>query len=359
MYKKHGYQEVMTPQLNKSDLYETSGHWSHYKDDMFVADMGEHEEFGIKPMNCPNAMTIFKAKTRSYNDLPLRYADTSLLHRYELSGTLNGLFRTRQFRQDDAHIFITTDQIKDEFQRIMTMIEEMYQPFGLEYRLRFGTRPEKFMGEGKDWDEAEEKLETVLKESGKEYIKAEGEGAFYGPKVDILMKDVLGREWQTGTIQLDFQQPKNFGLKYADSDGTEKMPVVFHRAIYGSLERFLGILIEHYGGAFPAWLAPTQVTVLPISDKVSNYSEKIYTTFLESGIRVALDHSNQTIGAKIREATLQKVPYLCIIGEKEESESNRVEKVIISIRTRDGKDLGQIELSKFLENLQKEIEKKT
>jgi threonyl-tRNA synthetase len=326
---------------------------------MFVADMGEHEKFGIKPMNCPNAMTIFKAKTRSYNDLPLRYADTSLLHRYELSGTLNGLFRTRQFRQDDAHIFITTDQIKDEFQRIMIMIEEMYLPFGLEYRLRFGTRPEKFMGEGKDWDEAEEKLESVLKDSGKDYIKAEGEGAFYGPKVDILMKDVLGREWQTGTIQLDFQQPKNFNLKYSDSDGKEKMPVVFHRAIYGSLERFLGVLIEHYSGAFPAWLAPTQVAILPISDKVSDYSKKIYSILLESGIRVALDTSNQTIGAKIREATLQKVPYLCIIGEQEESESNRVEKEIISIRTRDGKDLGQLELSKFLESIKKEIEKKT
>jgi threonyl-tRNA synthetase len=241
----------------------------------------------------------------------------------------------------------------------MQMIEEMYEPFGLEYRLRFGTRPEKFMGEGKEWDEAENKLESVLKESGKEYIKAEGEGAFYGPKVDILMKDVLGREWQTGTIQLDFQQPKNFSLKYADSDGTEKMPVVFHRAIYGSLERFLGVLIEHYGGAFPTWLAPTQVVVLPISDKVSDYAEKLYKILQEAHIRVNLDNSNQTIGAKIREATLQKVPYLCIIGEQEESESNRVGKEIISIRTRDGKDLGQFELSEFLESIKKEIEKKT
>ncbi len=359
MYKKHGYQEVMTPQLNKSDLYVTSGHWSHYKEDMFIADMGEHEKFGIKPMNCPNAMVIFKSKTRSYHDLPIRFADTSLLHRYELSGTLNGLFRTRQFRQDDAHIFISPDQIKDEFQRIMDMIEEMYAPFGLSYRLRFGTRPEKYMGEAKDWDHAEEVLESVLKESGKEYIKADGEGAFYGPKVDILMKDVLGREWQTGTIQLDFQQPKNFQLKYTDSNGAEKMPVVFHRAIYGSLERFLGVLIEHYGGAFPTWLAPEQLAILPISEKTSKYAEKLYAMCLEKGIRVTLDNSNQTIGAKIREATLQKVPYLCIIGEKEESESNRVGKEIISIRTREGKDLGNLELSEFLERINKEIEKKT
>jgi threonyl-tRNA synthetase len=369
MYKKYGYTEVMTPQLNKKELYETSGHWSHYKDDMFVADMarldstgarqGEHEAFGIKPMNCPNAMVIFKSKTRSYNDLPLRLGDTSLLHRYERSGTLNGLFRTRQFRQDDAHIFITNEQISEEFTQIMRMIEDMYAPFNLSYRLRFGTRPDKFMGEEKDWDMAENALERILKESGKEYFKADGEGAFYGPKVDILMKDAIGREWQTGTIQLDFQQPKNFELKYTDSDGTEKMPVVFHRAIYGSLERFLGVLIEHYVGALPIWLAPIQVSVLPISDKVSQYANTVFEKINESGVRVELDNSNQTIGAKIREATLQKVPYLSIIGEKEESESNRVGKEIISVRTRDGQDLGNLELSEFSERLKKEIEKKT
>ncbi len=368
IYTKFDYQEVMTPQLNKKELYETSGHWSHYKDDMFIADMdrlqipakeqSNDEIFGIKPMNCPNAMVIFKSKTRSYNDLPLRLADTSLLHRFERSGTLNGLFRTRQFRQDDAHIFITLDQIKDEFDQIMQMIDAMYAPFNLSYTLRFGTRPEKFMGESKDWDMAEEALESVLKESGQEYFKAEGEGAFYGPKVDILMQDAIGRQWQTGTIQLDFQQPKNFKLKYTESDGSEKMPVVFHRAIYGSLERFLGILIEHYVGAFPVWLAPTQVAVLPVSEKVEEYAQKIYKIIESSGVRVELDNSNQTVGAKIREATLQKVPYLCIIGGKEESESNSVGKEIVSIRTRDGKDLGSLALSEFLERIQNEIEKK-
>lgn len=369
MYKKYGYQEVMTPQLNKKELYETSGHWQHYRDDMFISPMsflrGEtnqplegSEVFGIKPMNCPNAMTIFKSRTRSYNDLPLRLAETSLLHRFELSGTLNGLFRTRQFRQDDAHIFLTRDQIKEEFGRLMSMVEGMYAPFDLEYRLRFGTRPEEFLGESKDWDEAETALEAELRATGREYFKAEGEGAFYGPKVDILMKDVLGREWQTGTIQLDFQQPQRFELKYTASDGNDQTPVVFHRAIYGSLERFLGVIIEHYAGAFPVWLAPVQVTVLPISEKVNSYAEKVYGAIDSSGVRVELDNSNQTIGAKIREATLQKIPYLAIIGEKEESESNSVGKEIVSVRTREGKDLGQVELSNFLTRIQEDIEKK-
>lgn len=358
MYKKYGYQEIMTPQLNKKELYETSGHWSHYKDDMFVADMGENEVFGIKPMNCPNAMNVFASRTRSYHELPLRFADTSLLHRYELSGTLNGLFRARQFRQDDSHIFLSRDQVKEEFQNIMHMIEDMYQPFNLEYKLRFGTRPDKFLGESKVWDDAENMLESVLRDSGKEYFKAEGEGAFYGPKIDILMKDSLGREWQTGTIQLDFQQPQRFNLKFTDSTGADQMPVVFHRAIYGSLERFLGIIIENYAGAFPVWLAPVQVAVLPISEKVNKYAEKVYGTIDSSGVRVELDNSNQTIGAKIREATLQKIPYLAIIGEKEESESNSVGKEIVSIRTREGKDLGQVELSNFLTRIQEDIEKK-
>jgi threonyl-tRNA synthetase len=233
MYTKFGYHEVATPQLNKKELYETSGHWTHYRDDMFISPMSYLREdsqkplegsevFGVKPMNCPNAMTIFASKTRSYNDMPLRWAETSMLHRFELSGTLNGLFRTRMFRQDDAHIFIRLSQIKDEFKDLMQMTQEMYEPFGLSYRLRFGTRPEKFMGEASDWDHAENELRTVLQESGKEYIEVAGEGAFYGPKVDILMKDSLGREWQTGTIQLDFQQPKRFSLKYTENDGSEK-----------------------------------------------------------------------------------------------------------------------------------------
>ena len=363
MYAKYNYQEVMTPQLNKKELYETSGHWFHYREDMFLSPMsylrGESQEslegtevFGIKPMNCPNAMTIFANKTRSYADFPMRLAETTLLHRFELSGTLNGLFRTRSFRQDDAHIFISEDMIKAEFQNIMAMIEDMYQPFNLSYRLRFGTRPEKFMGESKDWDYAETALKQVLEDSGKDFFVANGEGAFYGPKVDILMKDSLGREWQTGTIQLDFQQPKNFKLQYAASDGGLKTPVVFHRAIYGSLERFLGILIENYAGAFPLWLSPIQIELLPIADRHVEYAQKVYETLKAAGIRVNLNMDKSTLQAKIREATLQKVPFMGIIGDKE------IAAEAVSIRSREGNDMGQPSIDSLLKQLQEQIDKK-
>lgn len=348
-YQKFDYQEVATPQLNKSDLYETSGHWSHYKDDMFISNMGEHEEFGIKPMNCPNAMTIFKHKTRSYNDLPMKLGETTTLHRFELSGTLNGLFRTRMFRQDDAHIFMTQDQIKQVFGEIMKMIDEMYSPFGLSYRLRFGTRPESFLGESSDWDTAEQMLEEVLKESSKEYFKAEGEGAFYGPKVDILMKDTLGREWQTGTIQLDFQQPKRFGLKYTDSDGQEKQPVVMHRAIFGSIERFLGILVEHYAGAFPTWLSPTQVMIIPIADRHIEYGQELLDKLDKAGVRVELDSRSEKMQAKIRDAQTQKVPYMLILGDQE------VENQQISVRKRSGENANNLAVEEFIEQLKLEI----
>jgi len=362
-YKKYGYQEVMTPQVNKKELYETSGHWFHYRDDMFISPMSYLREdskdpytgtetFGIKPMNCPNAMTIFKQKTRSYNELPLRLAETSMLHRFELSGTLNGLFRARQFRQDDAHVFITLEQIKPEFGQLMKMIEDMYSPFGLKYRLRFGTRGEKFMGEASDWDVAEAALQEVLDESGQEYITEAGEGAFYGPKIDILMKDSLGREWQTGTIQLDFQQPKNFGLHYIDSNGKEVQPVTFHRAIYGSLERFLGVLIEHYAGALPFWLAPVQVVLLPIADRHNEFGKKVQKELQDAGIRVELDIRSERLQAKIRDATLQKAPFMGIIGDKE------VDNGAISVRKRDGEDLGSITIPSFLQQLRQSIDKK-
>lgn len=363
MYVKYGYLEVATPILNKKGLYETSGHWSHYKDDMFLSPMsyitGESKEilegaevFGVKPMNCPNAMTIFGSKTRSYNDLPLRLADTSLLHRFELSGTLNGLFRIRQFRQDDAHIFITPEQAKAEFDKIMAMIEEIYSPFGLSYKLRFGTRPENALGETKDWKLAEGILKEAIGKSGKEFFTAEGEGAFYGPKVDILMTDSLGREWQTGTAQLDIQQPKRFGLNFINSEGKQQMPFVFHRAILGSFERFIGILIEHYAGAFPLWLSPVQVTLLPITDKHNDYAQKVADELLKNGIRAQVDQRSERLQAKIREATLQKVPYLGIIGDKE------TEKRSVSIRTLNGQDLGSMNLSQFLQKVKEEIDKK-
>ena len=363
MYKKFGYQEVMTPMLNKKELYETSGHWQHYRDDMFLSPMsflrGDSEAslegsevFGIKPMNCPNAMRIFASKTRSYNDLPMRLAETSVLHRFELSGTLNGLFRTRQFRQDDAHIFVLGSQIKHEFEKLMEMIEEMYAPFNLSYRLRFGTRPEKFMGDPKDWDHAEEVLKLVLDESKKEYFEAPGEGAFYGPKVDILMKDSLGREWQTGTIQLDFQQPKNFKLEYINAEGKPETPIVIHRALFGSFERFLGILVEHYAGKFPTWLSPVQIMLLPIADRHADYAHEVGKKFQEAGIRAEVNAKQDTLQAKIREATLQRVPFMGIIGDKE------LESKGLAVRARDGKDLGLMDLSLFLQKVQEEIDKK-
>lgn len=345
MYRKHGYHEVATPQLNKKDLYLISGHWDHYQDDMFVSDMGENEVFGIKPMNCPNHMMIFGSKTRSHHDLPLRLAETTSLHRFELSGTLNGLFRTRQFRQDDAHIFLAQDQIGSEFGQILEMIEEMYAPFGLTYKLRFGTRPDDFMGEASDWDQAEAMLKEVLVESGKEFFEAAGEGAFYGPKVDILMKDSLGREWQTGTIQLDYQMPKNFKLKYVDSDGEHKTPVVIHRAIFGSLERFLGVLIEHYAGAFPVWLAPVQSVVIPISDKHIEYATKAEEQLQARGIRAFTDTRNESMGAKIRDAQMQKVPFMLVIGDKEQEAGT------VAVRARDGAKQEVLHLEEFLDRI--------
>lgn len=353
VHKQFGYQEVSTPILNKKELYETSGHWQHYRNDMFVSDMGENEVFGIKPMNCPNAMNIFGLTTRSYKDLPLRYSETSPLHRFELSGTLNGLFRTREFRQDDAHVFVTQDQIKAEFESIIKMIEIFYSAFDLTYRLRFGTRPEKFMGEAADWDIAEKSLQTVLDDSGKEYKKEPGEGAFYGPKVDILMKDSLGREWQTGTIQLDFQQPKNFKLHYIDDKGQEVTPAVIHRAIYGSFERFLGILIEHFEGKFPVWLSPTQAIVLPISDKNLAYAQTVKERLEGENIRVAVDERNETLQAKIRSAAMQKIPYLLIVGGKEEAADS------VAARTREGKDEGVLKVEEFATKILSEIENKS
>jgi len=362
IHEQNGYLEIATPILNKKGLYETSGHWYHYRDDIFISPMsylrGDNKDpyegaevFGIKPMNCPNAMVVFRSKTRSYRDLPMRLYETTLLHRFELSGTLNGLFRTREFRQDDSHIFLAISQIGEEFKKIMQLIEIFYSAFNLKYRLRFGTRPDNFMGEEKDWDIAEDRLKKVLDESKQEYLVVEGEGAFYGPKVDILMKDSLGREWQTGTIQLDFQQPKNFGLKYADSQGKETQPVVLHRAIFGSFERFLGILIEHFEGHFPLWLSPIQVVLLPIADRHVEFAKKIEDKLREHGIRVEVDSSAERLQAKIRTHTLQKVPYLGIIGDKE------IESSGLSVRIR-SKDLGLTPIDKFLEELKKEIDNK-
>lgn len=349
-HKKENYQEIFSPLINKKELYETSGHWDHYREDMFLSETDEGEIYALKPMNCPNAMVVFGSETRSYRDLPLRLSDTDTLHRFERSGTLNGLLRIREFRQDDAHIFVTEDQIVDEYKKLFALTERFYSIFNLEYKFRLGTRPEKFMGDKKLWDKAEEELKSVLDKSGKEYFVLEGDGAFYGPKIDILMKDALGREWQMGTLQLDFQQPLRFNLKYSGKDGTTKTPVAIHRVIYGSLERFIGVLIEHFGGAFPTWISPVQVKILPISEKHADYANKVFNELKEKGIRVELDERAETLGNKIRNAQNEKVPYMLIVGDKE------IENNEVSVRNRLGEN-STMQLSKFIDIITLEIEK--
>ena len=350
-HKLENYKEIFSPLINKRELYETSGHWDHYRENMFLSETEEGETYALKPMNCPNAMVVFGSETRSYRDLPLRLSDTDTLHRFERSGTLNGLLRIREFRQDDAHIFVTEDQIVDEYKKLFALTEKFYSIFGLEYKFRLGTRPDDFMGDEKLWDKAESELKSVLESSGKEYFVLEGDGAFYGPKIDILMKDALGREWQMGTLQLDFQQPLRFNLKYSASDGTTKTPIAIHRVIYGSLERFIGVLIEHFGGAFPTWLSPVQVKILPISEKQIEYATKIKNTLLENGIRVELDERAETLGSKIRDAQVEKMPYMLIVGDKE------VEKNEVSVRNRSGKS-ENMELEEFIKNVKTEIDNK-
>ncbi|MFZ3301777.1 MAG: threonine--tRNA ligase [Microgenomates group bacterium] len=350
-HQKENYQEIFSPLINKKELYETSGHWDHYQENMFLSETEEGEVYALKPMNCPNAMVVFGSETRSYRDLPLRLSDTDTLHRFERSGTLNGLLRIREFRQDDAHIFVTEDQIVDEYKKLFALTERFYSIFNLKYKFRLGTRPEKFMGDVKLWDKAESELKQVLEDSGKDYFVLEGDGAFYGPKIDILMKDALGREWQMGTLQLDFQQPLRFNLKYSASDGTTKTPVAIHRVIYGSLERFIGVLIEHFGGAFPTWLSPIQIKILPISEKHLDYANEVLKQLKESGIRVELDERAETLGNKIRNAQNEKVPYMLVLGDKE------IENNEVSVRNRAGESKNH-KLSEFTEMVKKEIEDK-
>ena len=353
-HEKRGYHEIISPIINKKELWLKSGHWEHFKDDMFIADMGKNEVYGIKPMNCPNAMIVFSSEQRSYRDLPLRLSDTDTLHRYELSGTLHGLLRVRAFRQDDSHNFITEDDIESEYKEIFSIVKKFYDIFGLDYKYRLGTKPEKFLGDKATWDKAERALNNILTDTvGKEnYAIAEGDGAFYGPKVDILIKDALGREWQMGTIQLDFQIPKCFDLTYTAKDGTKKTPIVVHRVIYGSLERFIGMLIEHTAGNFPLWLNPEQVRIMAVTDKNNKYAEEIYKKLKEAGLRVSFDKKPNSIGKKVREAQIEKINYMVTIGDKEE------EKKTIAIRTRDGKGSFDVKLESFIKELRKEIEDK-
>ena len=353
-HEKRGYMEFSGPQLNSSELWKISGHWDHYKEDMFVLTDSDGKEQALKPMNCPNAIKIFDSKLRSYKDLPMRFNDIDVIHRNEKSGQLNGLFRVRMFRQDDAHNFITEDQIGAEIKDIIEIAKHLYGIFGLDFELTLSTRPDDYMGDIELWNKAEANLKSVLDElCGKDnYRINEGDGAFYGPKIDIKMKDCLGREWQMGTIQVDFQLPLRFNLSYIDSNGEKKTPILVHRAIFGSFERFIGIITEHFAGAFPVWLSPVQVSILPISDNQKEYAEKVKAILEEKGIRVELDARQEKIGYKIREAQLQKVPYMLILGEKE------VEANAVGVRKRKEGDIGQMSIEDFVSMISKEIEEK-
>ncbi len=353
-HAKRGYHEISTPILNKKELWETSGHWEHYKDDMFLAKVGD-ELYGLKAMNCPNAMIAFASKTRSYKDLPLRLSDTDVLHRCEASGAMTGLLRARSFRQDDSHNYVTEDQIEAEYNEIFKITELFYGIFKIPYKYRLSTRPEKFMGDKIIWDKAEAILRKILdKKIGKgKYVTGTTEGAFYGPKVDILMTDAMGREWQTGTIQLDFLQPKRFNLKYTDKDNKEKTPICIHRVIYGSLERFIGILIENYAGAFPTWLAPVQVKLMTFTDRNLKYAEKIEKKLKAEGLRIETDYSSNTVEYKVRQAEMEKVPYILVCGDKEEQAQT------IAVRPRGQKVKFGIKVADFIKQVTLEIENKS
>jgi threonyl-tRNA synthetase len=346
-HEKRGYQEISTPLLNDKQIWEISGHWEHFCEDMFLLPVGENQVYGLKPMNCPNAMILFNINIRSYRDLPLRLADFSILHRHERAGTLHGLLRAQKFQQDDAHIFLMEDQIEDEYQRIFEIADLFYKIFDMKYTLRLGTRPEGYIGDLETWNKAEAVLRSILdKYAGQgNYIVKEGDGAFYGPKADILIEDALGRSWQLGTIQLDFQLPRRFNCSYIDKDGQEKTPVVIHRAICGSLERFIGILIEHTAGAFPVWIAPVQARLIPIADRHIAYAQQVMEHLRSQGIRVEMDDSRERMNAKIRDAQLQKIPYMLVVGDKEAAQG------AVSVRLRTNQNLGRMPLAAFVERI--------
>lgn len=357
----NGYLEIFTPVMLKSDLFKRSGHWDFYSENMFKLEV-EEQNYTLKPMNCPEACLIYQTKVRSYNDLPLRIADFGVLHRNELSGVLGGLFRARQFSIDDAHHFVRPDQIQEEIEKLLVFIENFYKIFGFKSEFFLSTKPDKAMGDPKLWKEAEKDLKEALKAASVKYLLKEKDGAFYGPKIDIQIKDSQDRDWQLATIQLDFQIPEKMELEYIDKDGKPKRPVIVHRAVTGSLERFIGILTEHYQGAFPVWLSPVQVALLPISDKHLDYTQKIANKLRDGEIRTEVFGKSDTLQAKIREATLQKIPYLGIIGDNEYQKSNlksqKLDDLYISIRTREGKDAGMTSLSHFLQKVKEEIDKK-
>ncbi|MTI68233.1 MAG: threonine--tRNA ligase [Firmicutes bacterium] len=349
VHKLADYVEVETPIILNKKLWETSGHWFHYKENMYTLKIDE-EDYAIKPMNCPGGMLVYKDEMHSYRDFPLRIGEIGRVHRHELSGTLHGLMRVRAFTQDDAHIFMLPEQIKDEIKGVANKIDEIYSKFGFKYHVELSTRPENSLGSDEDWEHAEKSLKQALDELDLPYIVNEGDGAFYGPKIDFHLEDCIGRTWQCGTIQLDFQLPQRFDLSYVGKDGDKHKPIVIHTVAFGSIERFIGILIEHYAGKFPVWLSPVQATILPISDKFNDYAKEIKNKLKKKGIRVEMDTRAEKIGYKIREAQLDKIPYMLIVGEKE------VESKTVSVRSRDEGDKGAVDINKFIDNVTEEIE---
>ena len=347
-----GYQEIRTPMILNQQLWHRSGHWDHYKDNMYVVKIDD-EDYAIKPMNCPGGMLVYKRKQHSYRDLPQRMGELGLVHRHELSGALHGLMRVRCFTQDDAHIFMTPEQIESEIEGVVRLIDKVYKIFGFSYKLELSTRPEDSMGTDEQWEMATNALKKALDTLGKDYEINEGDGAFYGPKIDFHLEDSLGRTWQCGTIQLDFQMPERFDLTYVGADGEKHRPVMIHRVVFGSIERFIAILTEHFAGAFPTWLAPVQVKVLPISDNFQQYAEEVTEKLRNAGLRVELDDRNEKIGYRIREAQLQKTPYMLVLGEKEQQAQ------LVAVRHRKDGDIGTMSAEEFIARINKEVEEKS
>ena len=348
LHVRENYYEISTPMILNQALWLRSGHWDHYKDNMYTTTIDD-EIFCVKPMNCPGGMLVYKTEPRSYRDLPIRMGELGLVHRHEKSGTLHGLFRVRCFTQDDAHIFMRPDQVEQEIEGVVRLIDEVYSKFGFKYHVELSTRPEDSMGTDEEWEMATNALINALNTMGLDYAVNEGDGAFYGPKIDFHLEDCLGRTWQCGTIQLDFQMPQRFELEYTGSDGDKHRPIMLHRVIFGSIERFIGILTEHYAGRFPVWLAPVQARVLSVSEKSFDYAAQVAAKLKEAGIRMELDNSDNKIGYKIREAQLQKIPYMLVLGEKESDDGT-----IVTVRTREGKDLGSMPLDDFIAKVRKE-----
>ena len=351
VHKRYGYVEISTPMMMNRQLWERSGHWDHYKENMYTTVIDD-TDFAIKPMNCPGGMLVYSSEPHSYRDLPLRVGELGLVHRHELSGALHGLFRVRCFTQDDAHIFMTWGQMKDEIKNVVKLFDEVYSVFGLSYQIEVSTMPEDHMGDEKDWDFATETLKAAIEELGKDYVINEGDGAFYGPKLDFHLADSLGRTWQCGTIQLDMQLPERFELEYVGEDGEKHRPVMIHRVVLGSIERFIGVITEHFAGAFPTWLNPVQVKVLTITDRVDGYADQIAAALDAQGFRVEKDERNEKIGKKIREATMMKIPYMLVVGDRD------VENKTVSVRTRSGEDLGAMSLEAFSAMLKEEVDTK-